>query len=149
MKCSEMRALLIAYVYDDILEKDKTLMEKHLMRCTKCRVELQKLKDTQFNCNYWQEQPVNKNLLYDSLLKTKPEIMTPGELAIYLRVTRNDIMSNLEYIPHFTIGKSIRFRRETIHNWIKQLEHISYADKSKSRLVWQSPLNRIFDISKS
>lgn len=149
MNCNIMKGPLVAYVYEDISQKDKLLLEKHLASCPKCSVELQKLQETQLSCNYWQEQPVNENLLHNTFLKTKPEILTPEELAVYLRISVSEIINSVDNIPHFKIGKSIRFRRETIQQWIKQIEYIPYTKKCESRLVWHTPMNRIFDIPES
>lgn len=149
MKCSSMNELLISYIFDDISPSDRTQIEKHIATCRKCKEELQNLLQTRSTCDYWQEQPVSKNLLHATFFKTKPDILIPEELAAYLRISVRDVLANLESIPHFRVGKTIRFRREIISKWIEEIEHTPFELKSESRNILQTSLNRIFDITLS
>ena len=55
-------------------------------------------------------------------------IMNVRELAIYLRLSEAKIyrMANSGFIPAFRVGKSWRFKREMIDDWIqRQVKSIS------------------------
>ena len=143
MNCNIMKELLIAYVYEDISQKDRLQLEKHLERCQKCSTELQHLQDVRLFCDYWQEQPVNKNLLHNTFLKTKPDILTPEELAVYLRVTKDEIVNNVDQIPHVRIGKSLRFRRHIILKWLEHVEYWPDDTKDEATISRQYISNRI------
>lgn len=149
MKCSDVKKLLISYIYDELSSADKDKIENHLIECRHCNNELKEIMETREVCEYWLEQPIDYQFPQKTFLKTKPSILTPKELAVYLRIPVNDVIANLENIPHFKIGKSIRFRREIITKWIEKIEHIPHAFKSELLTPLQTPQNRIFDITLS
>jgi hypothetical protein len=149
MRCSDVKKVLLSYIYDELSSTSKEKAEKHLVECQQCKDELKGIMETKEICEYWLEQPINKHFLQNTFLIIKPEILTPEELAVYLRIPVNDVIANLETIPHFKIGKSIRFRREVITKWIEKIEHIPHEFKSELLTPLQTPQNRIFDITLS
>ena len=48
----------------------------------------------------------------------KPGLMKTRELADYLNVSDDWVYHNLGQIPHYKIGRNIRFRREEIEEWL-------------------------------
>ena len=50
------------------------------------------------------------------------EIMTAAEVAILLRVSRWSVyeMVKMRQIPHFKIGRSVRFKRSELMEWTKK-----------------------------
>jgi excisionase family DNA binding protein len=54
----------------------------------------------------------------------RDELMTAGELAERLRMTRAWVYSEtrLDHIPHLRLGRYVRYRRATIESWIAALE---------------------------
>lgn len=149
MRCGDVKKVLLSYIYDESSSTSKEKVEKHLVECRQCKDELREIMETKEICEYWLEQPINKQLLQNTFFKIKPEILTPKELAVYLRIPVNVVIANLENVPHFKIGKSIRFRREMILEWIEQIEHIPHEFKSELLTPLQTPQNRIFDITLS
>ena len=51
-------------------------------------------------------------------------IMDVPGLARFFRVSERTIASKLNEIPHFRVGKQIRFHRDTIVDWIGQ-QHVA------------------------
>jgi hypothetical protein len=76
-------------------------------------------------------------------MKTRPEILMPEELAIFLRVSVQDVMDGLEDIPHIKIGNSIRFRKESIMKWLDETECRIGKKEFGQQLSWISLSNRI------
>ena len=50
------------------------------------------------------------------------EVLTLGEAAAYLRLTEDALAGALDEVPHFTIGRWIRFRRRSLKDWIERQE---------------------------
>ena len=52
------------------------------------------------------------------------EFWTAEEVSAYLRIPQSTIykLAQDKVLPGFKVGKHWRFRRETIHEWIKALE---------------------------
>ncbi len=50
------------------------------------------------------------------------EVMTAAEVALLLRVSRWSIyeMVKMRQIPHFKVGRSVRFRRSDLLEWAKK-----------------------------
>ena len=143
MNCNDMKELLIAYVYDDISQKERLQLDKHLARCQKCRSELQDFEESVLFCACWQDQPVSKNLIQNTFLSTKPEILTPEDLARYLRIPLEDILKNLEDIPHIKIGRMVRFRRASIQKWLNAIELKPIEKKVSLTSEWLVSENRV------
>lgn len=53
------------------------------------------------------------------------DILTPEQIAKWLGVTARGVrwLAREKKIPHFRIGKFYRFRRQTIEQWIRDLEY--------------------------
>lgn len=56
--------------------------------------------------------------------KGKPRLMTTGEVAKYLRLSRSSIyrMVKDKEIPVSKLGQQLRFRKDIIDNWLTQKE---------------------------
>ncbi|MBF0215632.1 MAG: helix-turn-helix domain-containing protein [Candidatus Omnitrophica bacterium] len=55
------------------------------------------------------------------------EVMNVDELAIYLKMKKPTIYKHVEQerLPHFRVGGSLRFRKNTIDKWIEEQEKCS------------------------
>ena len=60
-----------------------------------------------------------------------PRIMTTGEVAKYLRVSRSTIYRLVKQgkIPVSRISKHLRFRKDVIDRWLSEKEANSHASK--------------------
>lgn len=123
MKCKDAKQNLMAYLYGECSKECTDEIKKHIASCPRCKHELEDFNEIRELCTQWSDVPIDKKLMYNTFLKTKPEILTLEELATYLRVTPEEILDNLHNIPHIKIGKSIRFRRETITKWLRSIEY--------------------------
>lgn len=146
MKCKEVKTNLIPYLYEETSKECTNRIEKHLATCPKCQKEMENLIKVRELCAQWPEIPIDRKFLQNTLLKAKPEILTLEELALYLRVTPEEIMIDLKNIPHLRIGKSVRFRRETIKKWLEEIEHWPLKREKELFVSWQIHRNRINNI---
>ena len=48
-----------------------------------------------------------------------PSVMTIENLAIYTQISPDWIYHNIQKIPHFRLGRIVRFHKEVIDAWIK------------------------------
>jgi excisionase family DNA binding protein len=64
-------------------------------------------------------------------VSSNPDIFDVDQLAAFLRVTRNTVfgltrqrtkLSGDPVIPHFRIGRELRFRRESVLTWLAAKE---------------------------
>lgn len=51
------------------------------------------------------------------------EVLTLQEAAEYLRLSEDALMRALGEVPHFVVGRQVRFRRRTLDDWIERQEH--------------------------
>ncbi len=61
----------------------------------------------------------------------EPRIMTTGEIAKYLRVSRATVYRLVKRgkIPVSRISKHLRFRRDVIDRWLSEKEAMNYPAK--------------------
>lgn len=57
------------------------------------------------------------------------EVLTPEELAEYLKITLADVFDLLSDIPYINIAGRIRFRRESVLKWLSMREQNSLASR--------------------
>lgn len=146
MKCPTVKSKALCYLYGGCSENDAHQVEDHVHSCMRCRRLIENLEEIQGLCAKWPEQPIDKNLVQTVLLKIRPEIVTPAEIALYLRISVSELMVNLEGIPHFKIGKNIRFRREAILKWLNEIETHPQHGERDLRFCWDVPENRVRNI---
>jgi excisionase family DNA binding protein len=60
------------------------------------------------------------------------DILTPEELAEYLKIPANSIYDMLNEIPHLVLAGRVRFRRSSIDKWLDSREKNSPAKRSAS-----------------
>lgn len=53
-----------------------------------------------------------------------PEVMTPDELAGFLRVSPEELDEVIEEIPGFDVAGRLRFRRERVETWMAERERL-------------------------
>jgi excisionase family DNA binding protein len=64
-----------------------------------------------------------------------PELLTINQAAAFLAISRSGLYALMQtfQIPHVRLGKRIRFRRETLKAWCKQLEVGGPGEALKAR----------------
>lgn len=133
---------MMSYVYNEIDSESLSKIENHLQNCDKCKSIRDELLETMdlFNdfdqesgfeippmgiekriSNELKESKIKKSdqtpeLVTPGLIK---EIMTPCDLAQYLRVPIDNVYELLSELPHFNFAGSIRFRKSSIDRWLE------------------------------
>ena len=68
-----------------------------------------------------------------------PAIMTPAEVAAYLRLREEELRRLLHQIPHFVVAGQVRFRRERLERWIELQEQRTAAAASGGPILALMP----------
>lgn len=129
-------------LYNELSEKENKMVSDHITVCKKCRKTIADYRKIHNLLDRWPEQPVGKHLFTAIIEHLQPEILTPDELAVYLRVPVDEILVNIETIPHIKIGKSIRFHRRTIIQWIIKSGGLKEPEQSDELTEWKFLVNR-------
>lgn len=142
MNCRKVSTFLPFLVYGELNKKERKIVSDHIAVCKRCKKAYADYQKIQNLLTRWTEQPVGKRLFPDIIEYIKPEILTPEELAAYLRVSPDDILTNIETIPHIRLGKSLRFHRETIIQWIREGEGKKEPELLDELTDWKFLINR-------
>ncbi|HEY32117.1 MAG TPA: helix-turn-helix domain-containing protein [Dehalococcoidia bacterium] len=61
--------------------------------------------------------------------KSEPRLMTVTELAEYLRISRASVyrLVRSRQVPVSSVGRQLRFRRDSIDRWLQGKERHSYG----------------------
>ncbi|MEZ7891091.1 MAG: helix-turn-helix domain-containing protein [Candidatus Wallbacteria bacterium] len=133
--------LIISYLYNELNDSEIEEMEKHIAVCRECAIKIKDMKKTIFSLTQIKETTLPdfledriadslKNLTINSentfVQKNKPdsssEIMTPAELAEFLKLPVKAIYEILNDIPHLSLAGQIRFRKSSIDKWLESRE---------------------------
>jgi len=63
MKCDTIHPLIIDFLYDEITEENKKILQLHLKKCAKCREEVESLKSTSNILQKWEDVEPTFNLV--------------------------------------------------------------------------------------
>ena len=66
MKCEEFKTLIVDYIYDEISEKDREKLEKHLEHCSSCLAEFNEFKKTSGVLQQWEDEESDVNLTFET-----------------------------------------------------------------------------------
>ena len=60
----------------------------------------------------------------DEVLGDPFEMLTAGEVATWLRVTKDWVYTQTRagHIPHVSLGRYVRYRRSAVAEWVAQIE---------------------------
>ena len=141
MKCEETRERLSEFEAGELSPELAQGIREHLSRCGACSELLTSLsRMTGLMVSLTDEEP-SRSLCVRVLarmdemrapgLDSAPEIMTPEDLALYLRIPYERVEEEIGDIPAFEIGGELRFRKERIREWIDRRER-----ERQSRLVY-------------
>lgn len=71
-----------------------------------------------------------------------PDVMTPGEVAAYLRVTPEELERELAGMPFFEFAGRLRIRRVALEEWVEGREERLDRDRREAvggdRAPWRS-----------
>jgi len=76
-------------------------------------------------------------------------LLTVDQIAEYLNIKASTLYSKLSEIPHFKIGRLIRFRREDINSWLEGNKVAPVApERAAKRILRRTPTSRNEDIKR-
>ncbi len=142
MNCRTVSKYLPLSFYNELNAREKKIVSDHTATCKKCRKTFADYQKIYNVLDRWSEQPAGKHFFTGILEHLKPEILTPEELAVYLRVPVEEILTNINTVPHIAIGKFIRFHRETIKQWIMKSGGLKEPEQSDELTEWKFLVNR-------
>jgi len=142
MKCRKIQINISLLLYGELNKKEQKAVSDHIATCKKCQKAYASYQKTMRLLNRWPEQPTGNRIFSQIIEHTKPEILTPEELAAYLRVSPADILANIETIPHIRIGEFIRFHRATIIQWLMKSRQLKETEQSDELTDWKFLINR-------
>lgn len=76
---------------------------------------------------------------------TPDDLLTAEEVAALLRVTPAWVYAQTRRhrIPHLRLGRYVRYRREALESWMKQVESSTSSPVGRSRRAGGPPLGRL------
>lgn len=141
--------LIISYLYNEAETKEIRWIESHTAECGDCASKIDAMKKTinALNGLKDEEPPI---FLADKIAagfehdasnekSNAFEIMTPGELAEFLKIPVAGIYDLLSDIPYLTLAGQIRFRRSSVEKWLEIREKNPVTPKAATRDLEDSP----------
>jgi mycothiol system anti-sigma-R factor len=140
MNCEEGRNLIHGFADGELSETTQAALEEHVRSCAECAEELGALQRLRGLLQRSAEEAPSAELrarVQRAVLLTAaeaeracsdpPAIMTPAEVASFLRVREDELSRVIHQIPHFTVAGQLRFRRERVERWIELQEQRTAA----------------------
>ncbi|MBT3784729.1 helix-turn-helix domain-containing protein [bacterium] len=120
--------VILEHLYGEIEPGTETA--DHILKCERCQLEVGKKSQVLEMLDKWEIEPsdlqVSKPPVEVPRVDYKPEklgeILNIAQLAGYLQIREEDVMSTLGEIPHFTILGKVRFKKTSIDAWIQDRE---------------------------
>ena len=132
MNCDDCLERLSPFEAGELATDLAEQVQQHLAECAGCSRLLEALRRTgEWVDRLRDDQPprsvcvrilAEADELLAPVLDEAPEIMTPEQLARFLRVPLADLADVIDTIPGFEIGDQLRFRRERVVEWINERE---------------------------
>ena len=132
MDCQEARNRLSEFDAGDLSEDLAAEVRRHVEECRECAALLDAVRRvTDLAVALPDEEPRRTLSLrvlaeVDAMtgpdLADAPEIMTPEQLARFLRVPRAKIEDVMDTLPGFEIAGEVRFRKTRVLEWIEGRE---------------------------
>ena len=134
MTCNECREQLSEFEAGELSGDAARAVEAHVATCRDCAGLLQALTETaRMTEGLREEWPVRSmsvrilkaaDELFGPDLADAPEIMTPEDVARFLRVSAEGLESAMASLPAFDIGGRLRYRKARIIEWIEEQEQM-------------------------
>ncbi|MDD5091023.1 MAG: helix-turn-helix domain-containing protein [Candidatus Wallbacteria bacterium] len=136
----------VSYLYQEMPQDAKLMVENHLNGCPECRALLEGLQNTIVAVDslpdYCPEGALERlSSQFEAKTATKSDIMTPEELAEMLKVPLSTIYELLTDLPYLNLAGQIRFRRDSINHWLELREHNSHRD---AKIVYEDMSVRLW-----
>ncbi len=140
--------IIISYLYKEASAGEVKEVEKHIASCRECAEKIEGIKKTIFDIDQMDDAAAPEYLenkladFFDKIAniddhatnstegtdgKTTGDIMTPEELAGYLKIPAGSIYEMLGEIPHLILAGRVRFRKTSIDKWLDSREKNSPA----------------------
>ena len=130
--CEAYRDLLSGYEAGELAAPAARRVETHLSACPACSRLLQAVRRTTHGIGQLADMPPSRSMSVRVLgqvdamrtpdLGQAPAVMTPEDVARFLRVSPAALAEVIDTIPGFDIGGELRFRKERVEEWIQQRE---------------------------
>ena len=123
MTRDEIRAQLMAYQDGELPVGEREEVARHLADCRGCREELDGIGAVLRLAALWEPQ--------DGPLPARahpPELLTPAEAAIYLRLSEAQFAAVFNDLPRIELAGEWRFRRSSLEAWLAARELPGEAD---------------------
>lgn len=145
---------IITYLYNEACADEISAIEKHMSECSDCSHKIEGIRRTIFNIDqiddckmpqYLEEKisgffekigEIKDNLADNSKdnitgsIQNQNCILTPSELAAYLKLPMESIYELLDEIPHLIIAGQVRFRKTSIEKWLDSREKKPGSNKT-------------------
>jgi hypothetical protein len=132
MTCAECRDLLSAFEARELPEPQERQIQQHADGCAECSRLFRTMRAATQIVEALEDPPPPQRvtlqvmtapaLLPDADSSDAPEIMTPQDLASFLRLSPDDLEEVIALIPGFEIAGRVRFRKERVLEWIEARE---------------------------
>jgi len=142
--CQTYRGLLSEYEANELAAPVARRVEAHLSACPACSRVLTAMRRTTHEIGQLADTPPSRSMSVRVLdqvdamrtpdLGQAPAVMTPEDLAMFLRVSPAALAEVIDTIPGFDIGGELRFRKERVEEWIQQRERERDRSAIYSRL---------------
>ena len=132
MNCTECRNLLSACEAGELAEQDEEAVLEHTNGCAECRRLLRSVRAVTRTVEELEDPPPPQRIALEVLsapaLRSSaasfdaPEIMTPEDLARFLRLSPEELDEIIDLVPGFELGGRLRFRKQRVTEWIESRE---------------------------
>ena len=130
MTCTIPYAQLAAFSSGDLDREEHRRVEEHLPHCERCRTRLHALTEIDRALPALAAPEPSAGAILAArrhvaeARDTTPsdDIMTPDEVAAFLRLPLDALDELLGELPAFEIGGRVRVRREALERWIEERE---------------------------
>ena len=132
MNCDDCLERLSPFEAGELTTDLAEQVQQHLTECAGCSRLVEALRTASTWVDRLQDDEPTRSVCVRILaevdellapdLAEAPEIMTPEQLARFLRVPLAELDEVIDTIPGFEIGGELRFRRERVVEWINERE---------------------------
>lgn len=128
--CPATPARLLRYLDGTLSLRDTAAVAQHLAECPACRRRLDGMRRAETDLAEMAGQPlpadtqlrVQERIGREFGLAPSRDILTIEEAADFLRLDSGQMAEALDDLPWFELAGQIRFRRQTLLDWIRERE---------------------------
>ena len=147
MTCVECQQLLSQLQKGELGEPDAHEAASHVKVCPTCRERLDALRQLDDLLRAVPTPPPHLGTLLSVREQVHravlgDEILDADQVATYLKLSREEVMDNLDELPCFEVAGRVRFRRDALLQWIESRETEHRRDTMLRRMAPQMPFAR-------